>query len=79
MATNKVAHTPVDGHGLVHISAALTGLKMLLIIIKKEDMKFGGGWDCGARSWRETVVDGYDQSVLYKCMQLSKNKRYYWS
>lgn len=44
MATNKVAQTPVDVHGPVHISAALTGLKMLLIIIKKkEDMKLGGG------------------------------------
>lgn len=44
MATNKVAHTPVDGHGPVQISAVLTGLKtLLIIIIKKEDMKFGGG------------------------------------
>lgn len=81
MATNKVAHAPVDGHRPMRISAALTRLKRLLIIIKKEDMKFGGGWDCGARSWREVVVDGYDQYyiILYKCMQLPKNKRYYWS
>lgn len=79
MATNKVAQTPVDGHGPVHISAALTGLKMLLIIIKKRRHEVRRGWDCGTRSWREIVVGGYDQYVLYKCMQLSKNKRYYWS
>lgn len=43
---------------------------------KKEDMKLGGRLGGGVMkgSWREVVVHGCDQNMLYKCVNISKNK-----
>lgn len=39
------AHAPVDDPTPMHTWAALTGLRGLLIAIKKEDMNLGGKWE----------------------------------
>ena len=60
---------PVDGHTPMHMRAGLRVINNS----EKKTMALEGG--VGARgSWMNITIGGYDQYMLNRCMDLSKNE-----